>query len=666
MYSSVVRRKNTEATGKSMLRAGKNLPVALFLLLLAHPVCKGFDWWQDREVASPARNLVGRVFRHQGQVHSLFAGWRHRLPVVPGQRLSRGEMVATGDSAGTWAEVALLSGGTATLGPGTTVLFSSPWEVELVAGQMEVAPPDGRILRVGAADSRGGGTIRCSERILLAYKSGRLQASREVPGWLAGVQRGAGVDPLGELHLGGDSQILAPGTQAVGVEVHDQLVRAAVESVFVNPGATVADAIYRLPLPPGATVVDFAYTEDGSLVRPWSQGDARSGREDALPTLAAGTQEGVFTAGIGALAHLEEKRIRVTYTQLLSMEDGMYSYLHPMASNEPRERPLRSLDIRLRLTSGVPVKRAFCRTHPGHLSEEDGEVHFRYRAWNVSPDRDFEFDVIPEPGDGHLAVHAVQVGGDGYCALRADAPLRTQAESPGGQIRDESLRMVFLADTSASMSSAARNRQSEFLRVAVRSLVPGDRFAIAALDASTQWLTDGWCEAGDDKTLANALERLDSRAALGWTEFTGALDSCVDVILKDMRTGPAPSPAAFRRTWKPRPEGLRYHIVYVGDGVSTAPGEPLLGLLHNASENLRERAGADSLPEAELNLHAVRTTCLPGMSVVDAARVAGGATIEMHGAHAPGKAARSLLEFIVLPGAMTVRMDFADVWERGL
>lgn len=151
--------------------------------------------------------------------------------------------------------------------------------------------------------------------------------------------------------------------------------------------------------------------------------------------------------------------------------------------------------------------------------------------------------------------------GTGYFAARIGTPSTDADPRPA----DRPVNLIVLADTSASMDADQRARQTDFLRILLSSLQANDRFALAAVDVDTVWLTDGMSEMEHPEIVSALLASLAARPSLGWTDLPQAVRSSHQ-LARNTLAATTPIPGS--------PSSLDYrevcHIVYVGDAMPVA------------------------------------------------------------------------------------------------
>ena len=115
----------------------------------------------------------------------------------------------------------------------------------------------------------------------------------------------------------------------VQVTIRDQVAEVRVDQAFENPGDTMLEATYIFPLPEDAAISDFTMFVDGEQLegRLLDRDEARGIYEEIVrtqrdPALLEYVDRGVFQASVFPIPAHGERRVQISYTQLLERESG--------------------------------------------------------------------------------------------------------------------------------------------------------------------------------------------------------------------------------------------------------------------------------------------------------------------------------------------------------
>jgi len=275
----------------------------------------------------------------------------------------------------------------------------------------------------------------------------------------------------------------------VTVSIENQVATTHVDQVFVNDAGTTVEGTYIFPLPEGATISEFAmWVEgkkyDGKLL---TKEEARAIYESYVrrqqdPALLEYVGRGAFQASIFPIPPGEERRIELTYSEILTLDEGLVRYRYPLDTERFSNRPLNDVSISVDIRSREALKAIYS---PSHLIAVDRQGDFRARAGyeerDVKPDRDFElyFSVAEEEIGLNLLSHKPE-GEDGFFLLLV-AP---QVEIKEAEVVAKDVLLVL--DVSGSMRGEKIQQAKDALDYVLDHLQPQDRFNLAAFSTGVR------------------------------------------------------------------------------------------------------------------------------------------------------------------------------------
>jgi Ca-activated chloride channel family protein len=295
----------------------------------------------------------------------------------------------------------------------------------------------------------------------------------------------------------------------VKAEVSGFLSRVTVTQDFENPFPGKIEAVYSFPLPQAAAVDDLTMligdrTVKGKIMR----------REEAQTAYAAAKQLGqvaalldqerpnIFTQAVANIMPGQQIRIVISYVETLKYEDGSYEWSFPMVIGERynpattdqtnnvssqilTQRPGHDISIELSLDAGVPIEALKSETHETEVDRpDDWRAIVRLKDQNTIPNKDFVLKYQtagPAINDAVLA-HRSERGG--FFTLILQPPQRVSAEDVTPK------ELVFVIDTSGSMSGFPIEKAKETLDLALSNLYAHDTFNVIAFAGDTDILFD--------------------------------------------------------------------------------------------------------------------------------------------------------------------------------
>lgn len=613
---------------------------------------------------------VHRSLKDDGRVGSLtdvhglvfvrsFPGHRW-TPATPSMALFAGDQLRC-ESRGANAAVATLSNGTQlTLGPAAQLTLRPDTVVELQHGDLRVRPLKGRIAEAASESRRlevvvgpdGSVCDVAADTILRATAAPpQVQKLNVEPPWLKTLNDKLSTETMGSLvaQVDGRDHSLSIGFHHVSVEIRDQIARTVIEESFVNNTKERLEGVFHFPLPHDASISGFGMWIGDQLVeadvvekqraREIYEQILREKRDPGLLEWAGGN---IFKARVFPIEPFSEKKIRITYTQTLPLQNGTFRYNYALRSELLQQTPLRDLSIDVTLHSATPISLVRSPSHPAAAIQTTGHsARVDYSARNVTPDRDFELLCSL---DGHqqdvIAIPHVR-GEDGYMMIQLSPPAVGAGNWSRTLVRDSRpLNVILLCDTSGSMDQVARQQQSKLVSAILGSLSESDTVRMACCDVKCEWLQQ--TPVGVTTDLRNRLVKLlEQRASLGWSDLQTTLRNIVN--------------AADGNT----------HVIYIGDGtVVNERSEAASGCIAwlNGTALLAEHEIPGRKTGNLPTMHGIAVGNAFDMNVIRAVgRVGRGTSRSVAGSESPVAVARQLLFEITRPGLKNLKVEFRNV-----
>ncbi len=136
------------------------------------------------------------------------------------------------------------------------------------------------------------------------------------------------------------------------------------------------------------------------------------------PALLEWTGGSVFKTRVFPIPGRSEKRITLAYTQVLPLRGGSYRYRCALQNDMLKGHPLRQLEIDVRVSSTLPLRRVASPTHVTRNSLTDHSARVEFNARDYVPAQDFE--VVVDVADRRPDVVMIPqcCGEDGYFMLQ--------------------------------------------------------------------------------------------------------------------------------------------------------------------------------------------------------------------------------------------------------
>jgi Ca-activated chloride channel family protein len=328
----------------------------------------------------------------------------------------------------------------------------------------------------------------------------------------------------------------------VKVEIVNQVVKTSVDQVFINHFDRDIEGTYIFPVPEGAAVSDFAMYIGTERVA-GEMLDSREARriyEDIVrrmrdPGLLEYMGRNLFRARVYPIPAHGEKRVQISYAEVLKSENGLVKYLYPLNTERFSRYPLTDVSISVRIESSIPIINVYSPSHKVSVRKEgEGQARVSYEDKDVRPDKDFLVYYSLSKDDVGLSFMNWE-GPDGNFFMLLASP---RFAAPGEKIVNKNL--VLVLDSSGSMSGAKIRQAKEAARFILNHLDRRDAFTLIDFDDGVTAFSDGLVPATEEN-VGRALKFVEAIEDSGGTNINDALLGA----LSRMRDGGRPSYVLF-------------------------------------------------------------------------------------------------------------------------
>lgn len=368
----------------------------------------------------------------------------------------------------------------------------------------------------------------------------------------------------------------------IDVKINGQVATTHLEQVFRNDTQFTLEGTYFFPIPETASVTEFAIWENGKKL----VGEVRT-REEARriydeivrrqrdPGLLEYAGKDLFQASIFPIPPNSDKKLELTYTQVLKAESGTVGYRYPLGTG--RNVWQRALDEQIRngqrpsagqtfgTVSGkieIVGKQALRNIYsPSHnvdvkrKGETTASVSFETKGGND----DFQLFYGLSPDDFGLSLMTYrEPGKDGYFLLMM---------SPKENISERDLvskDIVFVLDTSGSMAEEGKiDKARNALLFGIRTLRDGDRYNVVNF-------------AGEEHMMESELIKADADGRRRGEEFVKKLMPTGGTNINDSLIA---SLKLFDSSARPK------MVVFMTDGLPTVGEQDALKIASNVAKS---------------------------------------------------------------------------------
>jgi Ca-activated chloride channel family protein len=287
----------------------------------------------------------------------------------------------------------------------------------------------------------------------------------------------------------------------IDTKISSQVATTHVEQVFRNDTGMMLEGTYFFPIPETASIAEFAIWDgDRRLV-----GEVRT-REEARriydeivrskrdPGLLEYAGKDLFQASIFPIPPHSDKKLEITYTQVMRAEGGTVSYRYPLGTGRQLTQ-IGSVAGRVELESKDPLRNIYSPTHTIDVkrnNERRSLVSFESTSGKEPQDFQLFYTISKEDFGLTLLTHR-EPGKQGYFLLMI---------SPKEDWADQEYSakdVVFVVDTSGSMAEEGKMEKARAaLLYGVRILRPQDRFNVISF-AGEEHLMESGLIAADEK-----------------------------------------------------------------------------------------------------------------------------------------------------------------------
>jgi Ca-activated chloride channel homolog len=282
----------------------------------------------------------------------------------------------------------------------------------------------------------------------------------------------------------------------IDTKINGQVATTHLEQVFRNDTPYTLEGTYFFPIPETASIVEFAIWENGKKL----VGEVRT-REEARriydeivrrqrdPGLLEYAGKDLFQASIFPIPPNSDKKLEMTYSQVLKAESGTVAYRYPLGTgrnlwNRPvptnedirRSTPAQKFGTvsgRIEIVGREALRNIYSPSHQVEVKRK-GETTASVSFETSNNDNDFQlFYGLSNNDFGMSLLTYREPGKDGYFLLQI---------SPKDNVTESDLvnkDIVFVLDTSGSMADEGKMEKARnALLFGVRTLRDGDRFNV--------------------------------------------------------------------------------------------------------------------------------------------------------------------------------------------
>ena len=311
----------------------------------------------------------------------------------------------------------------------------------------------------------------------------------------------------------------------IATTIRYQVATTHVEQIFRNNTDATLEGTYFFPIPESASITEFAIWDGANRlvgeVRP--REEARRIYEDIVrsrrdPGLLEYAGKDLFQASVFPILPHSEKKLEITYTQVVRAEGGTVSYKYPLGIGRQITQ-IESVAGRIEVESRDALRNVYSPTHAidvNRTNDRRSVVSFESDAKQELQDFQLFYTISKEDFGLTLLTHR-EPGKSGYFLLMI-SPKEDWATQ-----EYTAKDVVFVIDTSGSMAGEAKIEKARAaLMYGVRILRPQDRFNIISFAGEERLMEVGLTYA-DQKGTARGEAFAKELKAIGGTNINQSL-----------------------------------------------------------------------------------------------------------------------------------------------
>lgn len=331
----------------------------------------------------------------------------------------------------------------------------------------------------------------------------------------------------------------------VQTDISGFMARIKVVQEFENTFSEPIEAVYTFPLSQNSAVDNMTMRIGERVIRAriMKREEARKIYETAksegkTASLLDQERPNIFTQAVANIMPGEKVVIEISYVETLKYEDGSYEFVFPMTvgpryipgsvKDAAKISPLAAvraghdISIEVNVNAGVPVEAIRSSSHPvDQINFNPNSSKITLKSEKTIPNKDFilRYDVTGKRIEDAILTHRDARGGFFTLMLQPPDKIATEDRSPK--------EIVFVLDTSGSMSGFPIEKAKEAMKLSLDGLYPEDTFNLITFAGDTEILFEQPVPA-TQANLEKAHAFLDSRQGGGGTEMMTAIKAAFE------------------------------------------------------------------------------------------------------------------------------------------
>ncbi len=311
----------------------------------------------------------------------------------------------------------------------------------------------------------------------------------------------------------------------VNVKIEGQVATTYIDQVFYNPSRRRLEGYYLFPIPKNSFIKKFSIFVNGKELSAELLDSKKARRiyEDIVrkmkdPALLEYSGEGVFKVRIYPIEPYSEKRVEMSYTEILNKDNNTFEYLYPLNTEKFSAKPLKNVSINVEIKSDESIKNIYCPTHKVEIIRKNKhKAIVGYEEKDIKPEIDFKLYYDTNKKDlGFSLTSYKKRGEEGFFFLSLSPGFVTKID----RIIEKDI--TFVIDVSGSMAGKKLVQAKSALLFCIENLNKGDGFDIIKFSTEAEALFEN-LRPVNKINLRKARSFIENLRAIGGTNIDEAL-----------------------------------------------------------------------------------------------------------------------------------------------
>jgi Ca-activated chloride channel homolog len=322
----------------------------------------------------------------------------------------------------------------------------------------------------------------------------------------------------------------------VTAEINSLIATTNIDMQFTNGGNALAEGTFLFPLPQGATVDNLVMFVNGQAIdaQILTADEARNIYDEIVrqyrdPALLEYVGTGAIQANVFPIPPNESRRIQLSYTQALAVNNGLVKYVYPLSDTA---RSVATMSISVNVVGSDAISNVYSPSYTVAISRGDDGKSFRagFESTNFTPNNgDFTlfYGIANDTISLNLLTYRESATDDGFFLLMVQPPITV--DTAAIQPKD----VIIVLDQSGSMEGVKWQQAQAAVTYVLSQLNAQDRFNVILF--STGWRTYAPSLAAQSQA-ADAAAWVNNQMPEGGTNMNEALTQALAQATDDRPT----------------------------------------------------------------------------------------------------------------------------------